>query len=405
MSDSVVTCAPHMTRRSTRYQPMLGHWPLRIANNRAVGVVLCLLLLALGVGLPNAAAAITEWALVNPMLAQRTASSLTRYYTEVKPQKTWVRYIARNSGRSEFRLRSVSTANDTLGELISLRLGQFRISSTTELRVALGDDLYAALLLSRNDPMAVQEALFIGDQFTHDDWLSNSTGILSLDRLDYRVTPSLGLFVGLGAPESNQSWWNDGSLRSGVASPEWEFAILAPLASGGSAVGPLRERRVAPGWGAAGMVRLQNFTGRARFTGLSDAALNATQTIASPYVHSLSLQGTFGFPFETPLGAMRLSAGAGYEEYAQVCSDQNNQVVQGERVRRFSPVGDLDWVLPNEDLRFSIGVADLSLRGSFTARLTNSFYFQVRAVSNNTLRKPEPFEHPFTLFLTPIIKW
>lgn len=393
-----------MTRRSTEYQPMLGQWPLRVANSRAVGALLCLLVM-LGVGAPSAGAAITEWTLVNPMLAQRTASSLSRYYTEVKPQKTWVRYITRNSSRAEFRVRSITTPNDTLGQLISLQLGQFRISSTTELRVALGDDLYAALLLSRNDPMAVQEALFIGDQFSHDDWISNSTGILSLDRLDYRVAPSLGLFVGLGAPESNQSWWNDGSLRLGVASPEWEFGVLAPFASGGSAVGPLRERRLAPGWGAAGMVRLQNFTARARFTGLSDAALNATQTIASPYLHSLSLQGAFGFPFETPLGPMRLSVGAGYEEYAEVCSDQNNQAVQGERVRRLSPVGDLDWVLPNENLRFSVGVADLSLRGNFTARLTNSFYFQVRAVSNNTFRKPEPFEHPFTLFLTPIIKW
>lgn len=383
---------------------MFGQWCSRIANNRIVGGVLFALLMS-GAGFVNAHAAIIEWTLVNPILAQRTTTSLTRYYTEVKPQKTWVRYITRSSSRAEFRLRSVTTQNDTLGQLISLTLGQFRISSTNELRIALGDDLYAALLLSRNDPMAVKEALFIGDQFTHDDWISNATGMLSLDRFDYRVAPSLGMFIGLGAPESNQSWWNDGSLRLGIASPEWEFAILAPFASGGTAVGPLRERRVAPGWGAAGTVRLQNFTGRARFTGLSDAALNSTQTIAPSYVHSLSLQGSFGFPFETPLGQMRLSGGAGYEEYAEVCSDQSNQAIQGERVRRLSPITDLDWVLPNENLRFSVGVADLSLRGSFTARLTNSFYFQVRAVSNSTFRKPEPFEHPFTLFLTPTIKW
>lgn len=392
-----------MIHRSTRYK-ILGQWCLRFANSHTVGGVLSILLI-FWLGLPSVHAAITEWTLVNPMLTQRTTTSLTRYYTEVKPQKTWVRYIARNSGRAEFRLRSVTTQNDTLGQLISLTLGQFRISSTNELRIALGDDLYTTLLLSRNDPMAVKESLFIGDQFTHNDWISNSTVMLSLDRLDYRVAPTLGVFAGLGAPESNQSWWNDGSLRLGITSPEWEFAILAPFASGGSAVGPLRERRISPGWGAAGTVNLQNFTGRARFTGLSDVALNSTQTIASSYVHSLSLQGSFGFPFETPLGQMRLSAGAGYEEYAEVCSDQNNQAIQGERVRRLSPVADLDWVVPNDNLRFSVGVADLSLRGSFTARLTNSFYVQVRAVSNNTFRNPEPFEHPFTLFLTPTIKW
>lgn len=396
-----------MTRCSTQYRlfcQLRSHTKSHAESHHAVGLMLLVLLMLLG-GLPAAHAAITEWTLVNPMLAQRTTTSLTRYYTEVKPHKTWVRYITRNSSRAEFRLRSATTQNDTLGQLISLSLGQFRISSTNELRIALGDDLYASLLQSRNDPMAVKEALFIGDQFTHDDWISSSTGILSLDRLDYRVAPSLGAFVEIGSPESNQSWWNDGSLRVGIASPEWEFALLTPFASGGSAVGPLRERRVAPGWGAAGMVRLQNFTGRARFTGLSDVALQSTQTIASAYVHSLSLQGAFGFPFQTAVGEMRLSVGAGYEEYAQACSDQHAQVVQGERVRRLSPIADLDWVLPSENLRLSVGVADLSLRGSFTARLTNSFYFQVRAVSNNTFRQPQPFEHPFTLFLSPMIKW
>ncbi|MBK8912886.1 MAG: hypothetical protein IPM61_16405 [Chlorobi bacterium] len=117
----------------------------------------------------------------------------------------------------------------------------------------------------------------------------------------------------------------------------------------------------------------------------------------------LSLQGAFGFLFQTASGGDAPSVGVG-EEYACSRSDQHAQVVQGEGAGGFHPLGILIEVPPSaENLRLSVG-ADLSLRGSFTARLTNSFYFRVRADSNNTFRQPQLFEHPFTLFLSLMIK-
>jgi hypothetical protein len=366
--------------------------------------ILCLLLLA-AIATGNARAAVTEWKLVDPALEQQTTLALTRYYTDVKPKSIWVRYITQNAGRLQYRLRSSRTQVDTLGQLISLSLGQFRIFTVTEIRIALGDDLYGSLLLSRNAPGAEQETVYTGDTFSHDDWSGMYSTFLSFDRIDHHIEPDLGAFIALGAPESNLSWWNDGTFRVGLTAPEWEFALLAPLGSGAAAVGPLRERLLAPGFGAEGMARIEGFTGRIRFTGIGTAAFDSPRIAPGPYVHTLSLQGTYRMEFETSVGTARLEAGADFEEYTEAWRDSDGSPIPGERTRRFSPLSDLFWTFPGNNIRLGLGTADLALRGSATVRLTDNLWFEVRAVSNDLLHAPEPFEQPFLLFLTPRIKF
>lgn len=366
--------------------------------------LLCLLLLS-AVGTGSAYGAVTEWKLVNPVLEQQTTLALTRYYTDTKPKSIWVRYIAQNAGRLKYRLRSSHSQVDTLGQIISVSLGQFRIFTVTEIRIALGDDLYGSLLLSRNDPGAEQETVYTGDTFSHDDWSGAHSTFLSFDRIDHHIDPTLGAFIALGAPESNLSWWNDGTVRIGLTSPGWEFAVLAPLGSGATAVGPLRERLLAPGFGAEGMARIGEFTGRIRFTGLSSIAFDSPRIAPAPYVHTLSFQGTYRMEFESRFGTARLDAGADFEEYMEVWRDSDGSPISGELTRRFSPLADLFWTFPGNNLQISLGTADLALRSSATVRLTDNLWFELRAVSNDLFHSPEPFEHPFLLFLTPRIKF
>ena len=398
------------SRASLGFSSLLGFpasWPISSPGSPTFRFsTLCAAIALLLITAATARAGVYEWNLVERGLERRTTTALTRYYTEVKPQSLWVRYIGQNAGRINYRLRGARTQADTIGQLLSISLGQFRIFSTSEIRIALGDDLYGELILSRNNPLAGAESVYTGDSFSHDDWSGNHTIFISpLERIDYRINPTLGGFVALGAPESNLSWWNDGTLRLGLATPQWEFAMLAPFGAGAIAVGPYRERLLAPGFGAAALVRLLGFTGRARFTVLSETAFRSPVVAPATYIHTLSLQGTYQWGRETGIGNMRLSVGAGYEEFAEVCRNLQGEPVQGERIRRASPVADLFWVAPNENIQFGLGLADIALRGSATVRLTNNLWFEVRAVSNDIFRKLQPFEHPFLLFLTPRLKF
>ncbi len=374
-----------------------------VRSSIAILLALPALLLCLSAG--SARGAVSEWNLVDAVLVQRTTLALTRYYTDLKPKNTWVRYINQNVGRIRYRLRGSRTQTDTLGQLVSISLGQFRIFTVSEIRIALGDDLYTSLLMSRSDLRSEQEQVYTGDEFSHDDWNGRHSGIVSFDRADYHFEPGLGVFVGLGAPESNLSWWNDGTLRVGLNSPQWECALLAPFRSGALSVGPLRQRLMAPGFGAAAMVRIDGFTGRVRFTTVSEGALDALRSAPAAYVHTSSIQTLYGLEFETIRGSFRLDIGAGFEEYMEVWRGPEGTPTHGERTRRLSPVGDLFWTLPGENVRLGLGVADLGLRGSATVRLTDNLWFELRAVSNAIFHTPQPFEHPFLLFLTPRIKF
>ncbi|MDB5035505.1 MAG: hypothetical protein JWQ98_2746 [Chlorobi bacterium] len=364
----------------------------------------CACIAALGLAPSGSQAQTHEWKLVDRMLHDRTTMAIRRYYTFVKPDSLRLRYIRNNERGLAYRLRARSGDNDTLGQLLSITLGQLSLISTPSVRIAVGDDLYRALLLSRANPLAEEREIIDGDAFGHDDWSGDFKVIASIDRIDYRFWPGLAAFASIGAPESNLSWWNDATARIGVAAPGWEFGVIVPFASGGTSFGPWRERLLAPGYGAAGLVRAGPITGRARFTVLGAPAFNSLPVAPGVYVHTLSGAATYATSFETAIGSFREDIGIGYEEFTRGRMDGDMPRSEGY-VRRISPIAEVTWTSAQRNLQGHIGVADLSLRGGFTARLTETLWVEARVVSNDILRDPKAFEHPFILFLTPMVKF
>jgi hypothetical protein len=348
-----------------------------------------------------ARAEVVEWSLVDQTLRARTTAALLRYYSIVRPDSLRVRYINANAPIATYRLRAERSGNDTLGQIVSISLGQLTLASTMAVRIALGEDLHRALMLTRDDPRSDREVLANGDPFSAVDWPEPHTLSVSLDRIDYRFAPSIAMFAMIGAPESNQFFWNDATARVGVATPTAEFSLLVPFAAGSTSVGPLRERRLAPGFGAAIAARYGPLIGRIRFTTSGESTERALRTIATPYVHALSTQAAWLLTFDTRSGPFELTAGAGFEEYRPFVADT---VVDAPlRVRRASPLIDLAYETPGRNYRVAIGIADMALRGSVLVQLSAQLSVEARWVSNVALRKRSEFEHPFLLFLSPRI--
>jgi hypothetical protein len=352
-----------------------------------------------------ASAQVQEWSLVEHTLEQRTTLALERYYTVVRPDSLRLRYIGKNAGQIPYVLRGHRTVADTLGQLLSIRLGQLTLATVTNLRIALGDDLYTDLLLSRHSVGVKVETIGAEDDFGYESWDNEYAWIIALDRFDYRFNRSLGLFAEAGAPESNLYFWNDGTFRIGLESPDWEFALLLPYGSGATPFGFLQERLLAPGFGAAGRARLANLTGRIRFATLSDAAFDSPRVAPRVYLHSLSSQLTWQGYLEGPFGLLRYDAGIGYEEFSAADRDTAGEAVAAGRVRRLSPVVDLAWIPPGGNVQLGAGVADIALRTSITARFTDWLWLEMRYVSNDLFRSTKPFEHASYLFITPRLKF
>jgi hypothetical protein len=365
------------------------------------------LLLALGSALTLLAtraahAQAIEWKLVDPALQERTTGLLHRYYTIVRPDSLRLRYL-RNNGNLAYRIRARIGTGDSLGQILSISLGQLTLYSPSSVRIAVGDDMYEELLRSRNNPLSEEHEVVEGDEFGHDDWDHDYRVIAAIDRIDVHIGPALGAFVAAGAPESNLSWWTDGTLRVGANSPSWEVAALIPFAAGATSVGPVRERLLAPGYGATATAHVGSFTGRARFTTIDEPAFDATRVAPAIYVHTFSGELSWARGFETTIGSFRGDVGVGYEEFTQALLVGDSARTSGH-VSRLSPVAQVTWVSAQRNLQAKLGLYDLALRGSFTARLTESLWVEVRAVSNDLFRPAKPFEHPFTLFITPRIK-
>jgi hypothetical protein len=134
---------------------------------------------------------------------------------------------------------------------------------------------------------------------------------------------------------------------------------------------------------------------------VSEAALKSPRAADQVFVHTLSTQATWRSALETRFGTLGLSAGAGYEEYAAVFEGDAGEVVRNGRIRRLSPILDLSWTSMNRNIQISLGVADLSMRGSAALQLTDMLWLETRWVSTDIFRASAPFEHPFLFFITP----
>ena len=349
------------------------------------------------------ASVVREWQVESQTLQSRTTSALIRYYTVIQNNSLQVRYVQKNATRFPYKVRAQITDNDSLGSMLLLSIGQLRLFSTENLRIALGDDLYEELLRSRHS--STTQLVNLGDSFNHNDWQGNHRFTWSLwERLDVRVAPELNAFVGLGAPESNQNFWGDGTGRVGIAAPGWEFALLFPFASGSTGLGLLRPRLLAPGFGATGTLQYAGLTARLRFTGVQDIAQESTRKLDRLFVHSVSSEVTWDFPITTTIGRIDLSGGASYEEFTELKKKDELLVPEGQ-VRRLSPVVGISYTTADENLRLETELYDFALRGKAAVRLTSNLWLELRAVSNEIFREDKAFEHPSTLFFTPMIKF
>lgn len=351
------------------------------------------------------AAEVREWSIASVELHARTTSALLRYYTVIRGDSLQVRYIRQNTDRFPYKVRAQIADNDSLGRILMISLGQVRFFSTENIRVALGDDLYEEVLRSRSAPGTVSTGIDLGDSFDHTDWTGDHRVTWSLwERLDLRVQPELNVFVALGAPESNQDFWNDGTGRVGVAAPGWEFAAIFPFASGTTGIGPLRPRLLAPGFGATGTLRYEGLEARLRFTGFQDVAAESTRKLNRLFVHSLSGELTGHYDLSPQIGQIRLTGGLSYEEFTEL-ERRDEELVPDGQVRRLSPVIGVRYTTPDENIRLSTELYDISLRGEISLHLTSALWFELRVVSNELLRQEKAFEHPFTLFFTPMLKF
>jgi len=363
-----------------------------------------LIALALIVSLPPLLPAqqVREWKLTERALHSRTTAALSRYYMFVRADSLRLRYLRNNAPHMLYRLRARIGANDSLGQIISISLGQIILYPSTAIRIALGEELYAELVASRRTATG-ERTVIEWDNFGHDYWENGSSAIISLDRADWRISPLIGAFAQIGAPESNLDWWSDGTWRLGVNAPAWELSVLMPFGGGATGVGPLRARLLAPGYGAAAMVRAGPLTGRARFTGLGDAAFDAPSVTGAVYVHALSGQATYSDVRETPFGIIRSDIGAGYEEYTLI-SRTDGTIHADSVIGRFSPLVDLTWISAQGNMRGSIGWRDMSPRASFSIRLTELLWLEARLSGAGLFRDRTPFEHPAYLFITPRVR-
>ncbi|HVZ38493.1 MAG TPA: hypothetical protein VHI13_04395 [Candidatus Kapabacteria bacterium] len=350
-----------------------------------------------------ARAQLREWTLADPALQTATTQALERYYSVVTPDSIRLHYIERNSRSFPYRIRGTADAPGHPGVIVLMTLGQLTIFPESTIRIALGEDLYRMLAASRTAG-GTDDRLLPNDSFGADDWSSGARVIVSFDRLDVHVSPTVGVFAAMGAPEANQFWWCDGTWRLGIATPNWECALLLPMAGGATPVGPFRERLLAPAWGAAAAAHAGDVTMRARFATPGDASFDAIHTGRDYFVHTASGEASYRYLTEAGIGAFQFDVGVTYNEYSRARRDADEITLTGH-ARRLSPLGAVTWTNRESTLRWRAGFGDFTPQFLFEARLTSSLWLETDLACAGLFRDPATFEHPFYLYITPRIKF
>lgn len=350
------------------------------------------------------AADVVEWQIDDPTLTAQTTSLLIRYFTVIRADSTMVRYLRARGDEHRYTIRARYTDTRDAGEIILITSGQLQLYSPENVRIALGEELYATLLGTRRLATTTTTSIDLGDSFGHTDWIGDHRVVVSLlERIDLRADRDLNLYVAIGAPESNQSFWSDGSLRIGAATPTLECDLILPFSSGSIGSGPITSRRVAPGIGGSAKLSIGSVHARLRFTEPVDATLTSTRSIPRAFIHSLSSELSWTEEILLDAGSVAVTGGFCAEEYSEVKRVDGGIITDGA-IRRLSPVASVRYTGVDEVLRLELGTYDQALRGIATVRLSKSLWFEVRAVATGLFRQTSPFEHPFSLFLTPRFK-
>lgn len=361
--------------------------PVRSGSGR---VCCAFLLVILSLGAIETSAQVRTWELTDRPLIERTTTLLERYYSLTRPDTLRLRYVRTWGDRLVYRLRGRLAGSDSITALLSISIGQLTIFPTDNIRIALGDDLYGALLASGSRADVGIDELIPADE------LAVHGVSLSLDQLRVRVVDNVIATARIGAPESNLDWWTDGTFRLGIETGEWECAILLPFAAGRTQVGPLRERQILPSMGVSGRVR----------RGSLEAALRISRqekfisVDSGRFVHTLSGFLSYGSSVPMDFGVIEWRLGGGVEEF-RPCVPDSVRPSSDDITLRLTPHIAVTIANYTGILRAGLSTRDgaISLTGS--VRLTSNLWIDLRCVATDMLRDASTFEHPFHLFLTP----
>lgn len=356
----------------------------------------------------SVSAEVVEWELQHEGLALRTSSALLRYYDVIRGDSASVRYLMSSPPSSRILLRAQITPNDNVGRLLMIRYGQLQLYATEDIRIALGEDLYNSLLDTRGDPGAGTVPLSLGDRFGHDDWIGDHRVIWSLfDRIDIRLSDRTNLFAAIGAPESGRDFWTDGTGRVGLAHPAGELAILFPFSGGSVGLGDwFTGRNLSPGIGASIRVNAGAASGRVRYSVPFEGTINATRAIDDAWVPTLSCAIEYDLlELDLGLGLLGIRPGLSFEEVTRIFDEGGGDLIRSGYMRRVAPGGVVSVESPDETVRLELGLYNLALRATATARLSSAVWFEVRMSHNDLFRQNDPFEAPVTLFMTPRFKF
>jgi len=347
-------------------------------------------LIALATGQSDAQ--IREWILEDPTLAQRTTSLLDRYYSVTRPDSARLRYLRNTAPIQHYRLRGRLASPDSVTAIVSVTLGQLTIFPSDNVRIAIGDDLYSQLLSVGSHAGDGDISMVATQQF-------GSTRLsAAIDRVEWMVTDEMAIVGAVGTPESNLPWWTDGTARIGVAMSQWEFAALLPLAIGATPVGPLRERRLLPSYGATGRVSIDGFTAMVRLS----RPLGFDASDSGRYYHSVGGTAGYGRTHAILAGLIAWRVGIGVEEF-QPRTPDSIRADEIDIVRRVSPEVSIAWGDFRGIVHVGVATHDRALLAYSSLRLTSTLWLDIRVTGTEIFRKRDSFEHPVYVFLTPRI--
>jgi hypothetical protein len=289
-----------------------------------------------------------------------------------------------------------------------IRYGQLQLYSTVDIRTALGEDLYNSLLDTRGDPGAGSVPLSLGDRFSHNDWIGDHRVVWSLfDRVDLRLTDRTNIFAAIGAPESGRDFWSDGTGRIGIAHPAGELGILLPFSGGSIGLGDwFSERILSPGFGVHILINAGDASGRVRYSVPYQGTVNATRGVDDAWVPTLSCAIEYSLvEVDLGVGLFNFRPGLSIEEVTRIFDGGGRGLIRSGYIRRLAPGGIVSVESQDETLRLELGMYNMAFRGTATARLSSSIWFEVRMTHNDLFRHHDPFEAPVTLFMTPRFKF
>lgn len=320
------------------------------------------------------------------------------------------RYVAAHAQTADVVVEAIDNREENTRRLVAIGVDSVRISTTENIRAALGETLYEFVTARKRYEYDVNRTSQ-DERLCSVLWRPAERVRVSLNQQYVQISPSFAVIDELGNNEILMPWWQYGMFRIGVAHENFRFMFQGPFTPGLQKTLFIEPRHIDGAFGGAFQFHVENWSGEVAYATMTKQTSLDNVFIYPPYFNYVSMIAQVRYAIAVSaggLGSLELTFGGGMHkiQHDSLGSAPQNSFYEAANQPALivSPILQVAYVSLHDDVELIGQYYHSTLMFSGALHLGGAFWISGCAVMIKALRTPESYEPANFFFVSPEIR-